>query len=244
MGEVVRQVSEDIQIIETDELFFSIHNHSEFSNLRMRDSINKIEDMMDRAYELGYSGMALTDHEALSGAVRGITHYYKKYANTKFKLALGNEIYLVNDVEGIKENGGKYTHFILLAKNEKGWRLLRELSTQAWENHFVSGVERTPIDKKQLEDIIGDNKGNIIASTACLGGEFAQLVTKYLASDCKDLDTKREIHKFLTWCVSIFGKDNFYIELAPSLDEEQIAFNKFAINIAEAYRLKYILATD
>lgn len=228
----------------SSELFFSVHNHTEYSNLRMRDSINKIEDLMDRAYELGYKGMAITDHEAISGAVRGIKHYFKNYADTDFKLALGNEIYLINSVEDIKENGGKYNHFILLAKNEKGWRQVRELSTQAWCNFFVSGMERTPLEKRQLEKIISGSKGNIIGTTACLGGEFAQLVCQYLATGCTDKDIKIKIHNFLNWCIQTFGKDDFYIELAPSLDEEQVIFNKMAIKIANGYGLKYILATD
>lgn len=240
MSIVVESTVEDVVVSE----FFSPHNHSEFSNLRMRDSINKIEDLMDRAYELGYKGMAITDHESLSSAVRAIAHYNKHYKDTDFKLALGNEIYLIDDLETIKEFGGRYSHFILMAKNETGWKQLRELSTQAWENHFTKSVERVPIEKVQVEKIIGDMKGNIIASTACLGGEFAKLVCEYIASGQDDASLKKKIHKFVTWCISVFGKDDFYIELAPSLDEEQIIFNKVAIGIANAYKLKYILGTD
>lgn len=236
MNEVIVAIAEEIVEIG----FFSGHNHSEYSNLRMRDSINKIEDMMDRAYELGYSGMAITDHESLSCAVRGVSHYYKKYADTDFKLALGDEIYLVDDIENID----KFYHFILMSKNEKGWELLRKLSTQAWGNHYVKSVERVPIEKTQLEKIVKDNKGNLIATTACLGGEFGQLVCQYIASECKDTEIKKKIHRFLTWCISVFGKEDFYVELAPSLDEEQIIFNKMAISIANAYGLKYTLATD
>lgn len=240
MSEVIQAISEDVIISEGE--FFSVHNHTEYSNLRMRDCIIKVEDAMDRAYELGYCGMAITDHESVSGAVRGVKHYYKKYVDTDFKLALGNEIYLVDDIEELKENGGKYSHFILLAKNEKGWKTLRELSTQAWENFFTKGIERVPIEKRQLESIVKEK--NLIATTACLGGEFAQLVCQWIASEMKNMDVKREIHRFLTWCISIFGKENFYIELASSLDEEQVIFNRVAIKIANAYGLKYILTTD
>lgn len=45
---------------------FEVHSHSEFSNIRLLDCINKIPQLIDRAYELGLSGIALTDHEALS----------------------------------------------------------------------------------------------------------------------------------------------------------------------------------
>ena len=51
---------------------FEIHVHSEFSNLRLLDSINKIKDITDRAIEIGLSGYCLTDHECLSGAPQAL----------------------------------------------------------------------------------------------------------------------------------------------------------------------------
>ncbi|MGL5347844.1 MAG: PHP domain-containing protein, partial [Peptostreptococcaceae bacterium] len=227
MNEVIESNVEDVAEICSG--IFSTHTHTEYSNLRMRDSIVKIEDAMDRAYELGYCGMAMTDHETVSGAVRAIKHYYKKYSDTPFKLALGNEIYLVDDINHLKENGGKYHHFILIAKNEKGWGKIRELSSKAWENHYTKGVERVPLEKSQLEDILKGEKGNLIATSACMGGQLGQLAARYIASNFTDNNIKLEIHRFITWCIETFGKDDFYVELAPSLDEDQILYNKFAI---------------
>ena len=48
---------------------FEIHAHTEYSNLRLLDSINKPKRLIDRAIELGLSGIAITDHEALCGHV-------------------------------------------------------------------------------------------------------------------------------------------------------------------------------
>ena len=45
--------------------FFDCHSHTEYSNLRLLDSINKPKDLIDRAIELGLSGCSITDHEAL-----------------------------------------------------------------------------------------------------------------------------------------------------------------------------------
>ena len=36
-----------------------------YSNLRMIDSINTEETLIDRAFELGLRGVAITDHESL-----------------------------------------------------------------------------------------------------------------------------------------------------------------------------------
>ena len=50
--------------------FYSLHNHSAYgSNGRFLDSINIPDDMVKRSIELGYSGIAFTEHECLSSAV-------------------------------------------------------------------------------------------------------------------------------------------------------------------------------
>ena len=49
--------------------YFSGHNHSDYSNFKGRDSICKITNLIDRGYELGYKGVAITDHEVLTGHV-------------------------------------------------------------------------------------------------------------------------------------------------------------------------------
>ena len=96
--------------------YFSIHNHTEYSNLRLLDSINKVRGMFARAIELNLQGFAITDHECLSAHVQAIQVYKELLAKGEitedFKLGLGDEIYLVDDAtqEGEKPYG--FTHFI------------------------------------------------------------------------------------------------------------------------------------
>ena len=231
-------------------IFFSIHNHTDVSNFKNRDSLCKVDKLIDRAYELGFKGLAITDHEALSNHIKALKHYKKKYQDTDFKVALGNEIYLVHDLDKIKNNyqSGvtKFYHFILVAKDKVGHDILRELSSKAWDNYFVKGTERTPITYNQVERIIGDRKGHLIASSACLGGYLALKCLEFINSNnYKHAENvKKEIHKFLTWCIKVFGRDNFYMELQPSDTEEQTQVNKMVLNLAKAYRLKHIITTD
>ena len=104
---------------------FEVHSHSEFSNIRLLDCINKIPALIDKAVEIGLSGIAITDHECLSGAPEANFYAQKIIENNPdFKVALGNEIYLISN----REMGQKYYHFILIAKNKTGFRALRELS--------------------------------------------------------------------------------------------------------------------
>ena len=80
----------------------SLHNHSEYSNLRLLDSTNKAENMIDYvANTLGQQGFALTDHECLSGHIKYLNTVKEMKAKGKipetFKPILGNEIYLVGE---------------------------------------------------------------------------------------------------------------------------------------------------
>ena len=65
--------------------YVSLHNHSEFSNLKIIDSINKFSNMINYAWELGLSGLALTDHDCLSGSFEAIDLYRQKL-KTEWKI--------------------------------------------------------------------------------------------------------------------------------------------------------------
>ena len=67
--------------------------------------------------------------------------------------------------------GQKYYHFILLAKNEHGYRGLKELSSIAWTNgYYDRRMERVPLLKSELKEVMQRFKGDIIGTTACIGG--------------------------------------------------------------------------
>ena len=48
----------------------SLHSHTEYSNLDIRDSTNKIEGLIDRAIELGHTCIAFTEHETVCDAIK------------------------------------------------------------------------------------------------------------------------------------------------------------------------------
>lgn len=226
------------------------HNHTdEGSNLRMLDCTNKIEPLIDRAIELGYKGLSITDHSSISSHIRAIQHVKKlKEKGQDFILGLGSEEYVIDDHIDIQENyvgGGetKFWHFIFIAKNLLGYEQLRMIDSTAWDNSFMTGkMRRTPIDKKQIEDIIGDNKGNLLVSTACLGSELAEHSLEYLHN--KNMESKLKIHKLITWMCKTFGKDNVALEIQPSFQQDQIDYNKFLLTLSDAYDLPLIITND
>lgn len=228
-----------------------LHNHTEYSNIRLLDSINKVDKLIDRAIALGSNGIAITDHEVLSAHVDAIKHFKEKeLPNNEFKLILGNEIYLIDNVKETKqiyEDGGKamFYHFILLAKNKRGHEALRILSSQAWENSFYTRgpMERVATDKAFLTKIMEKYKGDVIGMTACLGGELPQAILNYYRSEGDD-STKAWINNFMIWGIDTFGIENFFVEVQPSYQDDQNIFNKLAYKIASAYGVKVVATTD
>ena len=61
--------------------FMSNHNHTEDSNFRLKDCIIRAEDIVNRAIELGYKGVSVTDHETVSSHIRIMQRFQtlKKY---------------------------------------------------------------------------------------------------------------------------------------------------------------------
>ena len=159
-----------------NEIFVHLHVHSEYSNIRILDSINKIEDMITYVNKLGNLAMAITDHECLSSHVKFLNTVEKLKSKEKihkdFKPILGNEIYLVDEetmYEEMKEQGKtQFYHFLILAKDNIGHEQIRKLSTKAWKRMFnYKGIERVPTFYTDIEEIINECRGHLIASSAC-----------------------------------------------------------------------------
>ena len=223
-----------------------LHSHTMYSNIRLLDCINRPKALVDKAIELGLDGIAITDHEALCGHIE-LNMYQKeiqkKYPN--FKIALGNEIYLVKE----RENGQKYYHFILIAKDKVGHKQLRELSSHSWMNSYYDrGMERVPTLKSELLKIVKEDPGHLIATTACLGGELSTLVlqmenARKVGDKVTELDSYSEIVDFVLRMKDLFGAD-FYIECAPAASKEQIIVNKKLFDIASAMDVDMVIGSD
>ena len=226
--------------------YFNCHTHTMYSNLRLVDSINKPADVINKAIELGLSGLAITDHECLCAHIE-VEKYMKeiKKTNPDFKIAYGNEIYLVDE----RKSGQKYYHFILIAKDQIGHRALRELSSRAWMNSYVDRrMERVPTTKAELSEIVNKFKGHLIATTACIGGELPSAILLYSkAKMINDMNNAmiyyKQINDFLTYCLDLFG-DDFYIECAPGSSTEQITVNQMCKTISNFYNIKMVVGTD
>lgn len=223
----------------------SLHNHLDWSNERLRDCIIKTEDLIDYAIELGHQVVAITDHETVSGAVRAEKYYRKvKEKNPDFKLILGNEIYLCRNglnASNYKADQDKYYHFILLAKDAIGHQQIRELSTRAWLRSYTArGMRRVPTYYSDLFEIIGANPGHIIGSSACLGG---CLPTQLLRAKTEP-ELLPKIYNWISQLDNLFGHGNFFFEMQPSHNKDQVYVNQRLFELSEELDIPYIITTD
>ena len=226
--------------------YFGLHNHTEYSNIRLLDCINKPKALIDKARKLGLSGIMITDHECLAAHME-VNQYAKKLReiDPDFTVALGNEIYLTDD----RSKGQKYYHFILGAKDALGHKALREMSSIAWYNSYEDRrMERVPLLKSEMREVMKRYKGHVIATTACMGGELSTLaLAMEMAQEVNDSKNAKvyydKIVEFLAFCQDVFGSD-FYIECAPSTAPDQMLVNRKLYKIAKAMGIKLVVGTD
>lgn len=105
-------------------------------------------------------------------------------------------------------------------------------------------MRRVPTYYSDLIDVVDNNKGHLIASTACLGS--------WLDYQCLELakswDEELATH-IRNWCkqmVQLFGKGNFYIELQPPMNKtsEQYKVNQILLQFAFELKIPWIVTTD
>lgn len=234
--------------METNQRYYpgSLHNHTDYSNLRLRDSINTVSGLIDYAIELNHEVIAITDHESVSNAIK-VEKYYNsiKKEHPNFKVILGNEIYLTRDglnAENFDKTQDKYFHFLLLAKDAIGHQQIRELSTRAWlRSYTAQRMRRVPTYYQDLIDIIGANPGHVIASSACLGGFIPTKLLQW--NENKDDNFYQKIVQWVIQMKQLFD-NNFYLELQPSASKEQTFVNRELINLSRLTNTPYIITTD
>lgn len=238
----------------------AIHNHSTFSNFRIIDSITRTEELLLTANKLGYKALALTDHETVAGSVQILRELRdlksKKKIEEDFKVILGNEIYLVDSLEEVRDNyqSGitKFPHFLLMAKNRKGFEALCKLSSHAWGNSFFTGLmERTPTTKEYLREVVQSEeyRNTILATSACVGSNINIPLGKAMQIETTmDFDERdkyiNKAREEIKWCVETFGKDDFYLELQPAQSAIQLYCNEWLIKFSHEFGLKTLLAND
>ena len=243
----------------------SVHSHTDASNLiGFYDSTTKVEDLVKRAYKIGHEGVAVTDHAIIMNHVNLFKEVeklrewgeeqllsdpdnadFQRAAN--FKSVLGSEIYLSQEgqSQATHEVGDRFFHMVVLAKDRKGWELLNEIVSTAWERSYFRAVRRIPTYMSDLRNIIGDEKGHLIATSACIGGYLRDPIFNAMSDDAETREqAEMTIRGFTGAMQDILGRDNFYFELQPAMYEEQVIYNRELTKWAKILNVPLIVAND
>ena len=209
--------------------FVHLHVHTQYSIL---DGQASIENLFNRAEELGMPGLAITDH----GNMYGVKEFFKYAAkHPSVKPIIGCEIYVSKGDHRIKEKG--YYHLILLAKNYNGYKnLMKIVSTGHLEGMYYKPRVSHEVIEKYHEDLI--------CSSACMAGEIPRMI---LAGDIAGAEKAIEWHK------RVF-KDDFYLEVmlhkteVPGLSlevyEKEKEYDEVIFDLAEKHGVKVIATND
>ncbi len=203
--------------------FTHLHVHTEYSLL---DGACRIGKLVGRAKELGQSSLAITDH----GVMYGVIDFYRECKKQGVHPVIGCEVYVAprSRFEKTFELDREYYHLVLLCENNIGYQNLMKLVSRA----FTEGFYNKPrIDRELLEKY---HEG-LICLSACMSGE----VPKRLLSD----DYKGAVESALYY-QSLFGKDNYYIELQNHGITEQQRLNTQLIKLAREIGAGLVATND
>lgn len=184
--------------------FVHLHNHTDFS---MLDGAARVDDLINAASQQGMPALGITDHGNMFGAYE----FYKAAQKYQVKPIIGLEAYLtpgtprwerkrVQFGDGTGDDvaaKGAYTHMTLWSQTREGMHnLFRLASRSSLEGYFYK--------PRADRELLHEYHDGLIATTGCPSGE----VQTYLRLGLFD-EAVASAAEFQ----SIFGKQNFYVEL-------------------------------
>lgn len=207
--------------------FVSLHGHS---NMSLLDGMTRINELVDYTLDIGQPASCITDH----GVMYSIVDHFQYATSHGQKPIAGFEAYLVKDhkiknkEEAQSETENKREHMVLLAMNNDGYkRITKMCSVGATEGFYY----RPRIDDQVIEQVGTDG---VIGMSACLAGRIAQRIMK---------DDIEGAEKWAIYYSKLF-KGNFYLELQPTIEPNQIKVNLGIIEIHKKTGIPVVATSD
>ena len=177
--------------------YIPLHCHSMYSLL---DGLSKPKSIAKRCNDIGARACALTDHGNIAGAVK----FYTEMKQSGVKPILGCEIYVCDQDPSIQDSSNRnLSHFLLLAKNFKGWKNLIRLVSESNRPDFYYHKPRL-----NLERLAAFCDGNMIGICGHLGSTLADKLVENntIINDWNSIGTNH-----IGILKDIFG-DNLFLE--------------------------------
>jgi error-prone DNA polymerase len=208
---------------ETDVVEYAeLHLHSSFSFL---DGVSAPEKLVERAAQLGLSGLAITDHNGLYGVVRFAEAAAWHKVPTVFgaELSLGSE----HSRTGVSDPSG--SHLLVLARGEEGYHRLSQALT---EGHLA-----TP-DKGSvcftLDQLAEIGRDHWVILTGCRKGAVRSPLSHTRVPSPTEQDASERALRDL---VDRFGPENVVLELIDQQHPLDSVHNDFLAELAARHGL-------
>jgi len=172
----------------------SMHTHSHFS----LDGGSSVENMMDKAVDLGYSHFTLSEHGNLNSCADMWAYAEKLKKKGKFLRPFHSVEAYIKFPEDKKE-----THITIGFKTQEAYQCYCRLTPKLFsrEQMVVKFGDAKPVmTVAQLEELAGFG---ITVGTGCIGSWLNRLVMNGLF---------QEARMRLEWMISVVGKENIYEE--------------------------------
>lgn len=180
-----------------------LHAHSTFSSaLTAGDAYGTPKQMVERAVELGWSAVTISDHGWLGGAPA----LYKEAKKAGIKPVIGCEMYVTPDyLHGVrgKEVDGHTFHLTVLALSKEGYENLVVWTTEAMRR---DNYHRKPrISLFRMAEIAPHSLSHVVVLSGCLASELSRTIAESNGSGlAQGAEYVRQMRMLFP---------NFYIEL-------------------------------
>jgi DNA polymerase-3 subunit alpha len=195
--------------------FVHLHVHSEYSLL---DGAARLEKLVQKAAELGFPALALTDHGNLFGSV----DFYTACEKIGVKPILGCELYVApgsrferSGQDGTYEGA---SHCTVLVRNRAGHANLMKLVSKA----YLEGFYYKPRVDREL---LAQHADGLLVLSGCLNSEVSRLLA---AGD------EARAQETAGWYQDVFGRDHYFMEVQSHGLEEQRRVTEGTIRLARA----------
>src|ERR671917_1248153 len=205
--------------------FVHLHTHSEYSLL---DGANQIPELVAHVKKLGMDSLAVTDH----GNMHAAWEFYEEAKKQKIRPILGFEAYLAFGPRQAREKPSwapaAYSHLVLLARNQTGYKNLVRLTSIG----FTEGFYRRPrIDK----EVLAAHSEGVLCLAACLSGEVALHLRQ---------GRYEEARNSARWFSKTFGNDGFWLEIQQHGISEERGVTEGMLRLGEELGIPIVATND
>jgi error-prone DNA polymerase len=202
----------------TETPYVELHCHSAYSFL---DGVSLPSELAQRAGELGYGALALTDHNSVSGSME----LAQSAAEHGVRAIHGAEIDLASTAG--RESS---RHLTLLVRDAQGWRNLCRIITLAHAHTRDSSARRERSEPAVALEVVLEHAEGLVCLTGC--AERSAIGRGYA-----DEPMARRL-------LDAFGQESLYVELQRPYARHDRARNRAFVELARRLGLRCVATGD